>query len=158
MQKSRFDQDLTYLKWIIIFYLLLGVTDTLHHLHAALGLGQRSAIHAVWLGVVLIPLAMLMVAGYIRYRKVVLLWGFLTIVVMAILLPGFYHGGWDHLLKILAFVRVEGESTRVTSLFPSDNIHLWFYEITGVVEFFLALFASYFLYKFFRSKRASHSD
>ena len=66
---------------------------------------------------------------------------------MAILIPGFYHGGWNHLMTMLAFVNTDGQSANIKTLFPADNFHLWFYEITGSMEFVLAVLAAYYLYK-----------
>ncbi len=148
-------REYTYLRYSLFSYLLLGSTDTIHHLHAALALKQNNAIHAVWTGVILIPLAILMVIGFLRYRKRVMLWCFFTIATLAILLPGFYHGGWDHLVKILAFLRVDGESTDIYSLFPLDNLNLWFYEVSGSLEFFLAVISAFFLYKVMLTSRSN---
>lgn len=137
-----------YLIHCLLSYLLLGGMDTIHHLHAATALGQTAAFHAVALGVVLIPLAITMVWLFVRKNTKIFIWVFLSIAILAILVPGFYHGGWDHMLKILAFLRLDGESTQISLLFPSDNLHLWFYEITGVFELVLAVVCAYFTYKF----------
>lgn len=139
--------DIPYLKYSFVSYLLLGVTDTIHHLHAALALDQQEAMHAVLIGIVLIPFAILMVFLFLKLKKKMLLWCFLAVAILAIVLPGLYHGGWDHLVKILAYLRVDGESTHIRNLLPLNNMNLWFYEITGILEFFLAVISTYFVYK-----------
>lgn len=135
------------LKRLFLFYILLGVTDTVHHLHAATALGQSNAIHAFWTGIVLIPIAILLVLSFLYSNNKYFLWGFFAIAGLATLFPGLYHGGWDHVMKILSFVRINGESTNIHSLFPVDNFDLWFYEITGSLEFLLAVFSTFYLYK-----------
>lgn len=139
--------SVAWLKHSLYLYLMLGITDTLHHLHAAEALGHESAMHAVWTGVVLIPIAVLSVLGFLLLQRKVLLWVFVAIALLAVLLPGIYHGGWDHLLKILAHLRIAGESTDIRSLFPSDDLDLWFYEITGTLEFLLSLLTLFFVGK-----------
>ncbi len=134
-------------------YLLLGITDTVHHLHAAKSLGHSTAMHAVWTGVVLIPVALLSAYGFVVYRRKVLLWVFMSIALLAVILPGIYHGGWDHLMKILAHLRLEGEGTDIRSLFPPEDKNLWFYEVTGTAEFLISLIALYFLSRLFTSSR-----
>lgn len=142
-----------YLKRAFLFYILLGVTDTVHHLHAAMALGQSSAIHAFWTGIVLIPIATLLLLKYLHSTNKYLLWGFFAIASLATVLPGLYHGGWDHLMKILAFVKINGESTNVKSLFPADNYNLWFYEITGSLEFVFSVYLAFYLYKVMLKKQ-----
>jgi len=136
------------LQRLIVCYLLLGITDTIHHLHAAVALGHKSALHAVAINVVLIPLAIIGVYLFAKNERKIFLRVFLSIALLAILIPGIYHGGWDHLVKNLAFLRVNGESTQINLLFPPDNFHYWFYELTGTLEFLLALVCAFYMYRY----------
>jgi len=144
-----------YLKQLVLSYLALGLTDTLHHLHVFFALGQQSAMHAVITGVLLIPVSLFSIVLFVHYKSRSGLTLHLAITALAIAIPGYYHGGWDHLLKIVAFMRVEGETTKLSSLFPQHNLHLWFYEISGVLEFFLAILCTYFAWKYL-THRAKH--
>lgn len=143
---ERFDEH-PFLKRLFLSYLLLGSLDTVHHLHAALALGQSNAIHAVWVGLALIPVATTLTIRYLYSNNIYLLWAFFVITALAIVGPGFYHGGWDHVMKLLAFIRIDGESTNFHSLFPSHNLNLWFYEISGSLEFLFAVSTAILLYK-----------
>ena len=140
-------RQVPHLKYALLFYLLLGGVDTLHHLHVALVLGHANGMHSFLLGIILMPLAVAAVAYFLYSENVYSVWLFLFISIPAIALPGFYHGGWHHVIKILAYLKVDSASTDIRLLFPSDNLHLWFYEISGSLEFLLALISSYFTYK-----------
>jgi len=137
---------------LLVSYLLLGIADTIHHLHAALALGHGSALHAVAIDVVLIPMAVFAIYLFLKEERKGFLWIFLSISTLAILIPGIYHGGWNHLLKVLAFLTVDGESTRTNLLFPYDNPHYWFYEISGILEFILALICAYYTHRFIKNQ------
>ena len=140
-----------HLRYALLFYLLLAGVDTLHHLHVALILGHANGMHSFLLGIILIPLALAAVIYFLYSENVYSVWLFLFISIPAIALPGFYHGGWHHVVKILAYLKVDSASTDIRLLFPSDNLHLWFYEISGSMEFVLALISSYFTYKLLAS-------
>lgn len=73
---------------------------------------------------------------------------FFAIAVLAVALPGVYHGGWDHLVKIMAHLRLGTDATSIGHLFPADNLNLWFYEISGVLEFFFGIVCAYYLYQY----------
>ena len=75
------------------------------------------------------------------------MWLFLSISISAIALPGFYHGGWVHFVKLLAYLRMDSASTDIRSILPLNNVHLWFYEVSGSLEFVLATISSYFTCK-----------
>ena len=119
----------------------------MHHLHATLALGHANAMHPVLLGIVLMPLSIAAIIYFLYSENMQPLWLFLSISTLAIALPGFYHGGWVHFTKLLAYLRVDSASTNIRSLLPPDNAHLWLYEISGSLEFVLAVIASYFTYK-----------
>ncbi len=50
-------------------------------------------------------------------------------------------------------MRIDGESTNLESLFPTGDINLWFYEVSGSLEFVAAVLSAYFLYKTMFAKR-----
>jgi len=147
---DKFNQT-PYLLPSFLSFLLLGVTDTLHHLHAALALGSSSAMHAVWLGVVISPISFLLVLFFVYSGRKFSLWTYLSIAILTIIVSGFYHGGWDHLIKVLGYLRIESESTNISSVFPSDNPHYWIYEIVGSLQFFFGLVVGYFTFRLLRA-------
>lgn len=144
--------NIPYLKYAFFFYLLLGLTDTIHHLHSVMALGHSEAIHVVAYGLVLIPTAIIMVTLYLRSGKRMFLWLFLAIAILAIVGPGIYHGGWHHLLKVATHLIINSPSTEISSLFPANNPNLWFYEATGLLEFLFAIVGSYFVYMLVTSR------
>lgn len=145
MEPVSNSNNILYLKNLFVSYLLLGITDTIHHLHAAAVLGLDAAWHGFYLGVVFVPMATALVLC-VKYRKNrVCLWLFLLIALLAIVLLGFYHGGLHHLIKLLMSLRVEGG---IGALLPWDNLHFWFYEITGVLEFCMSIASVVILAKF----------
>jgi len=146
--------EIPYLKYAFFSYLLLGVTDTVHHFHAATALGKNAAMHAAVIGMVLVPIAIAVVFLYTRYGKKSLLWVFLSIAILAIAVPGLYHGGWNHLVKVLAHLRINSPGTEISVLFPAQNINLWFYEVTGLLEFMFAVVCSYFVYMLMKNRAA----
>ena len=157
MNTSEILRDYPWLKYSFFTYLALGFTDTIHHIHAAKLLGQDAAMHAAWIGIVLIPIVVFSVLGYVKFRRRFLLRIFIGIALLAALVPGIYHGGWNHLVKILGYLRLPGATTDIRLLFPSDNINLWFYEIIGVLEFFLALITLYCLGRLLVSAKTKFS-
>lgn len=126
------------LKMAFLTYIFLGITDTIHHIHAAWRLEQQNAIHAAIAGMLLVPIAITSVWLFKHKGSSLFIRIFLVIAIAAILIPGFYHGGWNHLIKVLAHIRLETPNTDIQSLFPMNNLDLWFYEITGIMEFVFA--------------------
>jgi len=138
--------EIPYLKYAFLSYLFLGLTDTVHHFHAATALGHSTAMHAAAIGMVLVPIAIVSVFLHLRYGLKAPIWVFLSIAILAIAIPGLYHGGWNHLLKVLAHIRIDSPSTELASLFPSQSPNIWFYEATGLLEFMFAVVCSYFVF------------
>ena len=137
---------------VLIAYLVLAMTDMVHHLHATFALGYESALHAVMIGVFLIPMALVM---YWLFRKcehkafgVV----FFIIVALAVVLPGIFHGGWHHVVKLLCALSTSGHGNLIGQLLPRDNLHLWFYEVSGVAELVMALACAYFVVAYIQDK------
>jgi len=147
--------DYPYLKNAFISYLLLGTTDIVHHWHAAIALGDESAMHAVAIGVILLPISLAMIWLFNRQHKKIYVWIIIVICAVTALIPGILHGGRYHLLKILGFPTAQDELANDVS--PFKNVHIWFYEISGVLEFFLGIVCAYFLYKFILDKTKSNS-
>lgn len=137
---------------VLASYLVLAVTDMLHHLHAVLALGYESALHAVVIGVVLVPIALTMLWLFKKFGKKVIVAVFLLIAAVVVLLPGIYHGGWHYVVKLIAAFSASGQESSIGQLLPGDNLHLWFYEISGVVEFFVALVCASFIIMYIRDK------
>jgi len=125
---------------VLASYLVLAVTDMLHHLHA------------VVIGVVLVPIALTMLWLFKKFGKKVIVAVFLLIAAVVVLLPGIYHGGWHYVVKLIAAFSASGQESSIGQLLPGDNLHLWFYEISGVVEFFVALVCASFIIMYIRDK------
>jgi len=142
---------------VLMSYLVLAVTDTVHHLHATLALGHESALHAVIIGVILTLTALAMVWFFKKYGRKVCLVAFLTIVTVAVVIPGIFHGGWHHAVKLIVAFRSSDNENSIKQLLPGDNLHLWFYELSGVFEFVMALVCVYFIVVYFRDKPEQRS-
>jgi len=145
----------SHLKFAFIAYALLAITDTVHHYHAAVFLGDAAAMHAAVIGVVLLPTAIVLFVLYLYRGTSVCLWLFLSIAMVAIALPGLYHGGWNHLVKVLAHLRIDSPHTDIATLFPLNNFDLWFYEFTGLLDFLFAVLCSYFIFMLIVKKHES---
>ena len=120
---------------VLVIYSVLAITDLVHHVHAAVALGHESALHAVIIGVVLIPVAITMYWFYENHQRNVFVVIFLMIVTLAVLIPGFLHGGWHHVVKLLIELGTSDDTRTAGQMLQRDNLHLWFYEISGVFEF-----------------------
>ncbi len=138
------------LRYAFYSYVTLGFADIIHHLHAALALGQTKAIHAAIIGFILVPVS---IYSFIKYsgdrRKTLYFWLFIVISISAITVPGIYHGGWVHFAKVFAYLRVDSPHTEIGTLFPAKGYHSWFYEITGILEFSMAVICLYFVVRVF---------
>lgn len=75
--------------------------------------------------------------------------------VVAVAWIGFFEGGYNHVVKNILFF---GGLPRTTleRLFPPPTYQipddLWF-EVTGVLQFFIALGAAYYLFRLWRDRR-----
>jgi len=145
-----------YLKSTFYAYLLLAVTDVIHHWHAAVILGDEPAMHAVYIGLLLMPVSVFTIVLFTQKYKVVFLATFISISALAMLIPGIYHGGWHHFAKILEAIYSDNESKNIHLLFPYDNLNLWFHEISGLLEFSFALALAFFLCKTLANGTASN--
>ena len=120
------------------------ILTVFHHFYAAALFDTPWRRH---IAVIVMPVLLVMIVLYLlhRWRPFTLagrisLWLFILV---ALLVPigwlGFYHGGYSHLVKnVLSFGGV-----------PGDLV----YEVTGVMEFLLALFSAYYLFKLWRESR-----
>jgi len=143
---------------VLISYLVLAATDTVHHLHAALVLGYESALHAAIIGLLLTPIALAMFWYFRKNGQQAFVVVFLIIVVVCILIPGVFHGGWHHAVKLIIAFGTSDYENSIEQLLPGDNLHLWFYEISGVIEFIVALVCAYFTIAYFRDKPKQRSN
>ncbi len=141
-----------YLWKVLISYLVLAVTDLVHHLHAAVALGHESALHAATLGIVLIPLTITMYWFYGHYQKKAYVVIFLLIVTLAVLIPGIQHGGWHHVVKLMIEMGSSDNASTTAQVLQRDKLHIWFYEISGVFEFIMALLCGYFIIQHLRDR------
>lgn len=141
----------TAIKYAFYWYLVLGITDIIHHLHAAFFLGQINALHAAILGIILVPAAIYSFLKYSGNGAAIFFRFFIGIALLAIMIPGIYHGGWEHLVNVLSHFRIDSPHTEISSLFPVSGFHLWFYELTGILEFIVAIPCLYYIGRSFLS-------
>jgi len=125
----------------------------IHHWHVAIVLDDPGGWHAVVFGMVLMPLSFLLLGLFLRYQKKIYVWTLLLICLAAIVVPGLYHGGWHHVVKLLKSVYAGSDSSGIEALLPAGDYHLWFYEVSGVVEFIAAIVASYFFVRYLFSTK-----
>jgi len=145
-----------YLKNTFYAYLILGLTDIIHHWHAAVFLNDERAAHAVFIGVLLLPISVSMFILFTRNQGRKYLYTFIFITTLAMLLPGVYHGGWHHCIKILDAIIIDDKISNIHVLFPLNDLNLWFYEITGVLEFVVGVVLAYYLFKYITKAAASN--
>ncbi len=131
--------------------LVIGFTTTIHHLHAALILRTNGpGLHVVWNEAVLLPATVVLMWWATRRTSLwpVYLYGALAFV-------GFvgrclYEGGWNHAAKIVGYLRLSGIEGTLRTVLPLSNLDLWFHEVTGILTFFIAGFASRYSWLFCR--------
>ncbi len=136
------------LKKLLTSYLVLCIVDTIHHLHAALALGHETAMHAVVTNIMLVPVTVVLMWLYLQQDRKAFLWTFIGIVTMAVLIPGIYHGGWAHVVKLLLYAIDAGYPAGIELLLNSGDFNDWFYELSGIADFGLALSCAYYLFKY----------
>jgi len=147
-------QDLPYAKASLGFGLAMGTVTTVHHLHAALYLHpEGSSMHVVWNEMVLLPIVLVSMFFYVRNRSRIALWVYLAIALAGFVGLGLYEGGWNHTLGLLAHMRIDSPATQLNLLLPANDPHRWFYELSGVATFLLAMLASYYSWAFARAVR-----
>lgn len=136
------------LRRLLFAYLLLALFDFIHHLHAKFALGDEGALYPVLIGIVLTPTALTMYFLYGYNKKKVFIVIFLVIVSLAVLIPGIYHGGFNHFAKFINAIWMPQSTNTLRELLPENQPHQWFYEITGIAEFFLSMFCFYCMYAY----------
>ncbi len=80
-------------------------------------------------------------------------------IVLTLLVPvggiGLFEGGYNHLVKNILFFEGVPQTT-LGQLFPPPEYEmpndLWF-EVTGVLQFFIGLYAAYYLFRWWRECR-----
>lgn len=139
------------LRRVLIAYLALALLDLIHHLHAKFALGDEGALYPALIGIVLTPMTLTMYFMYVKNKKKVFAVICLSIVSLAVLVPGIYHGGFKHLAEFINLIGSSHGANTFRELLPNNQPHQWFYQITGTLEFFLALFCIYFIYRYIKS-------
>jgi len=138
----------------LVSSLLLCFITTIHHLHSSLVLHPDGpGMHVVWIEIVIIPATCLSMFYYLRKDSQRALLVYLFIAVLGFVFLGVFEGGWNHTGKLIAYLRIDSVSTQIGDILPRDNIHLWFYELTGVLTFICAMIASWYSWQFYRASR-----
>ena len=134
---------------------LMGVTTTVHHLHAGLLLHpDGAALHVVWNEMVIVPLTVVSMLVFLRTGSVLALRTYLTIAALGFLFLGLYEGGWNHTVKVIAYLRLDGPHADIATILPPDDPHLWFYEASGVLTLVVTLAATRYTWRFWQCARA----
>ena len=136
------------------------ILTVIHHLYGA-------AIYATpWrhhVAVIALPVLLVLILAYgvYRWRPLTLLskismWLFMVLILLfPVGLIGLYEGGYNHLVKNVLFFGGVPRPT-LERLFPPPTYEmpddLWF-EVTGVLQFLIALWAAYYLYRLWRESR-----
>jgi len=149
--------NIPYFKNTLYSYFLLGFTDVVHHWHAAVAFNDTAAVHAVLVGLFLLPIAFYIVAMFCLKGKIRYLFGFLSISSVAMIFPGFYHGGWHHFFKLTKVVW-DLDTSGLELIIPPFNFHLWFYELSGVLEFVLGILLAFYTFKTLTNTVTFHSS
>jgi len=138
----------------LVFSLIMSATTLVHHLHSGLFLHPDSqALHVVWNELVLIPATCLSMYFFVKRRSSFAFWVYLLIALAAFIFLGLYEGGWNHTIKLLGYLRIDSSCTNITSLLPAANLHVLFYETTGVLTLIFTLIASYYSFRFYTYER-----
>ena len=135
----------------LVFSVMMGLTTAIHHLHSGLVLHPESAaLHAVFNEMILIPATCLSMYFFLRNDSRVALGIYYFIAILGFIFLGLYEGGWNHTVRLLAYLRIDSDATQLSQLLPADNLHFWFYEITGVLTLVVTMVASYYSWRFYQ--------
>ena len=110
-------------------------------------------MHVVWNEMILIPATCLSMYFYLKNESKVALFIYMLIAVSGFVFLGLYEGGWNHTGKLLAYLRIDSPYTQIGDILPKNNGHLWFYEITGVLTFVIAMIAFWYSARFYLGVR-----
>lgn len=129
----------------------MGMVTLIHHLHSSLTIHPDGAgMHVVWNEIILIPLTIALMFWILRSRSKIAI-GFYSLIALAGFVGlGLYEGLWNHTVGLIAYIRIDSPSTRISLLLPSDNPHYWFYEATGVLTFIVSMLATFYTLKFIK--------
>lgn len=136
------------------------ILTVVHHFYGA------AIYHTPWrhhIALVVLPLLLALILAYSvhewRPRSVlgaVFIWLFSVLTLLApIAWIGIFEGGYNHLVKDALFFGGLPQTT-LDRLYPPPQYEmpndLWF-EVSGVLQFFIALAAGYYLFKLWRERR-----
>ena len=145
-------RNITWVKYAFpsfVFSQLMGFTTLIHHLHAAFMVEPDGpGLHVVVTEFIVFPLTVISLFLYLRNGNRVAFWLYIAIAILGFIALGLFEGGWNHTAKIIAYLRVDSLRNEIDTILPTDNIHLWFYEVTGVLTFVVAMLASYYTFLF----------
>ena len=149
-------KDYQYALPSLAFSVAMGITTTVHHLHAGLMLDSDGAsLHLVAMEMILIPATVVSMFFYLRNGNLPALWFYLLLAAAGFIFLGLYEGGWNHTARLIAYLRVDSAETNIETLLPANNPHLWFYEITGVLTLIVTLLATYYTWMFYQETRTT---
>jgi hypothetical protein len=125
------------------------VLTIIHHVYGAVAFNTPWRHHAAFLGLGGIAATLLFMWGATRSRAPVARQAATVLLlavtlVLAVALIGFFEGGYNHLLKLVLFFGGVAPDT-MTRLFPPPTYEMpsdVFFEVTGVLQFFVGIAAA----------------
>lgn len=146
-------------KNVTIGIILLWVSTLIHHLYGAI---IYSTIWRVIAPVLIFPIILIITLWVLnkllitKSRKLQYLF-FIIVLIFWIVPIGFIEGGYGHFLKNILFYTGTDTAT-LHKLFPAEfgntrffeNPNDYFFEISGISQFFIGLYTFYYLVKFIR--------
>ena len=150
--------DVPYALPALLSSLSMGVVTTVHHLHAMTWVDPLgTALHVVWSEVVILPVTLASMLIFVRTGNRLARRVLLVIAALGFAGLAAYEGGWNHTLEVLAHLRIDSPSTDIQTLFPIGHPHQWFYQLSGVLTFIVALTATYHSVRFAIASRDDRS-
>jgi hypothetical protein len=151
MKRGKVDLDMS---------LTRSTHDALRSLASVEALAVLTSVHHLdELGVILLGPALLitilplvLIWRWTRNLSRSLLWGYGIYLALLILGFGLYDGFWNHTLKMTIFYLVGADRSLMAHAYPYfPPVGSIFHEVTGVLTFFVALYAAYLGFRFLAS-------
>lgn len=133
------------------------VLTIIHHLYGATIYDAPFRLHVVYFAIPVIVLLLLAYGIYRRYAgtlpgNISLAAFLLTAVIVPVILIGVYEGGYNHLVKNIAYFSGAPPET-MARLYPSDLYEMpddfWF-EFSGILQFVAGIYAIVILVRMIR--------
>jgi hypothetical protein len=139
------------------------ILTAVHHAYGALIYNTPWRLHVVPPAIITtVAIAMLLLLFYRRSETVLGQASFYLAITLIVIVPvgffGGFEGAYNHVLKDVFYFSGAGESV-MQKLFPPPMYEMpndLFFEVTGVLTFFTAVVAAYFVYHLIQTWRRIH--